>query len=166
MALRDVITVPHPTLRKKAARVEEFDQELQQLIDDMVETMRQEAGVGLAAPQIDVSQRVIVIEFGSEDDPDVPAALYTLVNPRITRFSPDTVSGAEGCLSIPGLMGEVDRAYQVTVEAQDRFGSAVKLHPQGWLARVFQHEIDHINGILYTDRAQQVWKTEEDYDPV
>ncbi len=166
MALREVITVPHPTLRKKAPAVKDFGQDLQTLIDDMVDTMREESGVGLAAPQIDISQRVIVIEFGSEEDPEAPMELHILVNPSISRFSADVVSGAEGCLSIPGLMGEVDRSVQVTVEGQDRFGEPIILHPQGWLARIFQHEIDHINGILYTDRAKQVWKTEEDYKPV
>lgn len=166
MPAREVILVPHPTLRKKSEPVRDFGPELQELIDDMIETMRLESGVGLAAPQVNVSQQVIVIEFGSEEDEELPPELYILVNPKITRFSTDVVLGAEGCLSIPGLMGEVERAYQVTVEGTDRTGNPVILHPEGWLARVFQHEIDHLNGILYTDRATQVWKPDEDFDPV
>jgi peptide deformylase len=166
MSAREVILVPHPTLRKKAEPVKDFGPELQGLIDDMVETMQLESGVGLAAPQVNISQQVIVIEFGSEEEEELPPELYILVNPKITRFSTDVVLGAEGCLSIPGLMGEVERAYQVTIEGQDRSGSPVTLHPEGWLARVFQHEIDHLNGILYTDRATQVWKTDEDFNPV
>ncbi len=166
MSAREVILVPHPTLRKKSEPVSDFGPELQELIDDMVETIRLESGVGLAAPQVNVSQQVIVIEFGSEEEEELPPELYILVNPKITRFSTDAVLGAEGCLSIPGLMGEVERAYQVTVEGKDRTGSPVTLHLEGWLARVFQHEIDHLNGILYTDRATQVWKSDEDFDPV
>jgi len=166
MPVREVIHVPHPTLREKAEKVTAFDDQLQSLIDDMVETMRHEAGVGLAAPQVNVSKRVIVVEFGSEEDESIPPTLYAIVNPRITTFSQDVVSGAEGCLSIPGLIGEVERPRSITIEGKNRHGEPFKMKAEGWLARVFQHEVDHINGMLFTDRASEVWDTEEDYDPV
>ena len=162
MATRKVINVPHPTLRAQAAPVTSFDQELEALLDDMAETMRAAHGVGLAGPQIDVSRRVIVVEIGSEMDEELPPTLYKLVNPEITNFSLETVIGAEGCLSIPGLMGDVERAQRITLEAQDPRGEPIKLQAQGWLARVFQHEVDHLNGVLFTDKAERVWKTDEE----
>lgn len=166
MSVREVINVPHPTLRKKAEKVQNFDEELAVLIDDMIETMRHESGAGLAAPQVNVSRRVIVVEFGSEEDETIPPTLYTLVNPEITKFSQELVTGAEGCLSIPGLMGEVERSQSITLQGKTPQGKAVKIKAEGWLARIFQHEVDHLNGVLYTDRASEVWNTEESYDPV
>jgi len=120
----------------------------------------------LAAPQVNVAKQVILVEYGSEEDEDIPPILYAAVNPKITRFSQETVTGAEGCLSIPGLMGEVDRAQDIVVEAQDRHGKILKLKLSGWTARIFQHEIDHLNGILFTDRTSVVWETDEEYNPV
>lgn len=169
MTLRQVIHVPHPALRKTARPVVEFDSALDQLLEDMVETMQAEAGVGLAGPQIDVNQRVIVVQYGDENNPDLPPALYTLVNPRITNFSEETAVGAEACLSIPDLMGDVERAVRITLEAQNRRGEPIKMKPRGWLARIFQHEVDHLDGILFTDRAEEVWEVdepEEDYHTV
>ncbi|MDZ7844241.1 MAG: peptide deformylase [Anaerolineales bacterium] len=169
MSLRKIVEVPHPSLRNKAERVTEFDQDLKALLDDMVETMRAEDGVGLAGPQIDVGKRVLVVEFGSETDPELPPTVYQLVNPEITRSSPETVLGAEGCLSIPGFMGDVERSLHITIEGQNHRGDPLKMQPRGWLARVFQHEVDHLNGILFTDRAEQVWEIEdeaEDYHAV
>jgi peptide deformylase len=127
----------------------------------MIETMRDAPGVGLAAPQVNVSERVIVVEFGDEEDETVPPKLYVVVNPEITRFSRETEMGVEGCLSIPGLVGEVERYLSVTVKGQNRRGHPIRIKAKGWLARIFQHEIDHVNGILYTDRAVKVWKPEE-----
>jgi peptide deformylase len=166
MPVREVIIIPHPTLRKQAVPVEDFGPDTQQLIDDMVETLHEEAGAGLAAPQVNVSQQVILVEYGSEEDEDIPPTLYVAINPKITRFSPETVTGAEGCLSIPRLMGEVERAQEIVVEGLDRHGKPLKMKLRGWLARIFQHEIDHLNGILFTDRATDVWETDENYNPV
>jgi peptide deformylase len=166
MVPREVIIVPHPTLRRKAAKVSDFGPELQQLIDDMIDTLHSESGAGLAAPQVNVSQQVILVEYGNGEDEDTPPTLYVTVNPKITRFSRQTVIGAEGCLSIPGLMGEVERAEEIIVEGLDRFGKPLKMRLEGWVARIFQHEIDHINGILYTDRTTSVWETDEEYKPV
>ncbi len=166
MPARDIIIVPHPTLRKKAALITDFGPELQELVDDMIITLHEASGAGLAAPQVNVSQQVILVEYGSDEDEDIPPILYVTVNPKISRFSQEIVIGAEGCLSIPGFMGEVDRAQEIVVEGQDRYGKPLKMKFQGWIARIFQHEIDHINGILFTDRTTRVWETDEDYNPV
>ena len=108
MATRTIVTVPEPVLRRKARKVTEFDPDLQKLIDDMVDTMRDEPGVGLAAPQVNVPLRVIVVEFGDEENDAAPPKLYSLINPEIVRSSQEMVSGTEGCLSIPGFLGEVE----------------------------------------------------------
>ena len=115
-------------------------------------------GVGLAAPQVDVPLRVIVVEYGEEDEEQ---KLYAVVNPEIIRASPEHVSGTEGCLSIPGYAGEVERSVAVTVKGSNRRGQPVRIKAEGWLARIFQHEIDHLDGVLFTDRAESVWKLEE-----
>jgi peptide deformylase len=161
MALREIVTIPEPVLRKKARKVTDFGPELQTLIDDMVETMRAAPGVGLAAPQVASPLRVIVVEFGDEDDDEAPQKLYTLVNPEIVRLSEETVVGTEGCLSIPGFIGDVERVEQITIKGQNRQGQPMRVKASGWLARIFQHEIDHLNGVLYTDRALRVWKPAE-----
>jgi len=148
-------------LRRKARPISRFDNGLQTLIDDMIETMRAAPGVGLAAPQVNVSERLIVVEFGDEEDDTVPPKLYVLVNPEITRSSPEEDVGPEGCLSIPGLLGEVERAHAVTVKGKNRHGQPMTVKARGWLARIFQHEVDHLNGVLFTDRATRVWQAEQ-----
>jgi len=180
MGIRQIVTAPNPVLREKAKRVKSITPEVQRLIDDMVETMRQAPGVGLAAPQVGVSQRVIVVEVaeGSEDggserssteaagepaaEPAAPrpTKLYALVNPEISRHSGELESGNEGCLSIPGYLGEVERFSWATVKGLDRHGKPFKLKLRGWPARVFQHEIDHLDGVLFIDRAKRLWKVE------
>lgn len=162
MAIRTINTFPDDVLRRKAETVNQIDQDLQDLIDDMIETMREAPGVGLAAPQIGVSKRVIVVEFGDESDETIPKQLYVLINPEISSTSKKTVEGIEGCLSVPDVVGEVERAQVVTVTGQSRTGKMVKIRAQGWLARIFQHEIDHINGVLYTDRAENLWQPDPD----
>ncbi len=162
MALREIITVPADVLRRKARPVTRFDKELQRLIDDMIETMRTAPGVGLAAPQVAVPWRVIVVEYAeNEEDENAQPRLYVVVNPRITRHSPETEMGVEGCLSIPGLVGEVERALSVTITGKNRHGQPLKIKAKGWLARIFQHEIDHLNGVLFTDRASRIWVPEQ-----
>jgi peptide deformylase len=161
MALREVVTIPDEVLRRKARKVTDFGHDLQELIDDMVETMREAPGVGLAAPQVDESLRVIVVEFGDEENEEAPLKLYMIVNPEISRASKEKVVGAEGCLSIPGFLGDVERAQSVTVKGLNRHGQPMKIKSKGWLARIFQHEIDHLDGVLFTDRAESVWKVED-----
>ena len=155
MAVREIVVVPHPVLRRKASEVVDFGHALQKLIDDMIDTMRAAPGVGLAAPQVNVSQRVIVVEY---EDPEegIPHQLYAVVNPKIVAFSKATEMGVEGCLSIPGIIGEVERASAVEVRGLDRHGRPLHLRLSGWVARIFQHEIDHLNGVLFTDRAVNV----------
>ena len=162
MAVREIVIHPAPVLRRKARKVTDFGPQLQTLIDDMVETMRDAPGVGLAAPQVDVLLRVIVVEFGDEDDEEVPPKLYSVVNPELLKASSDVVTGVEGCLSIPGFAGEVDRSLEVVVKGQNRRGQPIRIKASGWLARVFQHEINHLDGVLFIDLAEKVWRLEEE----
>lgn len=165
MAIRKIITPPNPALRARAKKVKAFKSELHQLIEDMFETLRDASGVGLAAPQVEVSQRVIVVEVQEEsEDPEAPpkpVKRYTIVNPEIVSKSTSRVTGNEACLSIPGYFGEVERYEWVKIRGLDRHGKPLKLKAQGWLARILQHEIDHLEGILFIDRATQVWKVVE-----
>jgi peptide deformylase len=161
MAIRKIIYLPDPILRRKAHKVIVFDKDLQQLIDDMIETLHDAPGVGLAAPQVGVSERVIVVEYGDEEDETVPSKLYVVVNPEISHTSNEMVTGTEACLSVPGLVGDVERLTQIVIKGQNRRGQPVKYKASGWLARVFQHETDHLDGIMYTDRAIRVWKPKE-----
>jgi peptide deformylase len=188
MALRTIVTLPDPVLRRKARPVSSFGKDLQALVDDMIETMREAPGVGLAAPQVGISERLIVIEYTEppEDDEAQPAPhedieagsqvqppgkgpgrqvkpkLYVMLNPEIVKTSTEMVTGVEGCLSIPGLVGDVERYAMVQVKGLSRRGQPMKVKAEGWLARIFQHEIDHINGVVFPDRATRVWKPEPD----
>jgi peptide deformylase len=171
MPVRKILTAAHPALRKRARRVSELTPSLDKLIDDMIETMREAPGVGLAAPQVGVGQRVIVVEYAeneekgepaSEDKPPAPRKLFVVINPEVLRPSAETVVATEGCLSVPGYAGEVERFAEVTVKGLNRRGSPVRLRARGWLARIFQHEVDHLDGVLYTDRARRVWALTQD----
>ncbi|HRQ32543.1 MAG TPA: peptide deformylase [Anaerolineales bacterium] len=166
MTLRNIITLPNPVLKRKARAVTKFDGSLRALIDDMVETMRDAPGVGLAAPQIGLSERIAVIEhFEKEEDEEKEDALkkvWAVINPEIIKASPEMVVGVEGCLSIPGLLGEVERHVEIQVKALNRYGTPVRIKAAGWLARIFQHEIDHLNGVLFTERAIRVWQPQEE----
>jgi len=162
MSIRKVIKLPHPILRRTAHKVEKFDKDLQKLVDDMIETMRDEPGVGLAAPQINLSQRLIVVEYPEDDSvPDAKAKVFVVANPEIIEKSNETVSGIEGCLSVPNLYGQVERAEAITVAGQNQRGDAIKIKAIGWLARIFQHEIDHLNGVLFVDIAEKLYQPEE-----
>ena len=157
-------------MRRKAREVQVFDDELQTLIDDMIETMREVEGVGLAAPQVDVPLRLAVVETLPDTDDEGNEIegsrdLYVIVNPEIVWESRDMVDGVEGCLSIPGYVGEVSRHRSIRVRAQDRYGKKIRLRLHDWDARIFQHEIDHLDGVLYIDRLtapENLW-TEEEY---
>jgi peptide deformylase len=167
MTLREIVSIPDPVLRRKARKVTDFGPELQTLIDDMVETMRAAPGVGLAAPQVAESLQVITIEYREDDEEgeeETPPRLYTLVNPQITRASSEMVIGTEGCLSVPGIVGEVERHEAITVKAQNRRGQPVTIKAKDWLARIFQHEINHLEGVLFTDLTDQLWRPEEHPD--
>ena len=153
MAIREIITLGHPTLRQKARKVTKFGPEPKQLIDDMVETMRTAPGVGLAAPQVNVADRVIVVELPADDEEGLPAELYAFVNPEIIKTSRDKEDGQEGCLSIPGYLGEVERHTEIIVRGQDAAGKPQRVKAYDYLARIFQHEIDHLDGIMFIDRV-------------
>ncbi len=161
MAIREIVFVPDPVLRRKAHKVTDYDKDLQTLVDDMVETMRKAPGVGLAAPQVGIATRLIVVEYGDEEDENAPKKLYIVANPEIVKASEGTENGVEACLSVPGLVGEVDRNLKILVKGYNRRGQPVKIKAEGWLARIFQHEIDHLDGVLFTDRASSVWKPKE-----
>jgi peptide deformylase len=127
----------------------------------MVETLHAAPGVGLAAPQVSVSSRLIVVEYGEEDEEGnetKPKKLYVVINPEIIQASEEKELGIEGCLSIPNLVGEVERNIKITVKGLNRSGKPVKINAEGWLARIFQHEIDHLEGVIFPDRATRVWK--------
>jgi peptide deformylase len=167
MAILKIVTVndpDHEVLFKNAQRVRDFGPQLHQLLDDMIETMRAAPGVGLAAPQVGVSLRVAVIEYPEdEEDPENTKRLYEIINPEIIKKRGAEI-GQEGCLSIPGLAADVERATQIVVRAQDRFGKEIRIKAYGWLARIFQHEIDHLAGTLMTDRAVQLYKLVKNAD--
>jgi len=144
MAVRRIYTFADPVLRRKGQPVARIDRDTRRLIDDMIDTMRAADGMGLAAPQVGVSQRIFVAEL--DDD------VYVLINPRVVRASAETEIGDEGCLSLPGYCGPVERRLRVTVRGQDRRGKPVTIEAEDVLARCFQHELDYLDGILYTDR--------------
>lgn len=144
-----------PVLRQKAKPVKKINQSLRALLDDMVETMHAAPGIGLAAPQVGISKRVVVIDVGD--------GLYELINPEITRRNGKKQSW-EGCLSIPGYVGLVERSEEVTVKALDRQGKQYWIEADGLLAICLQHEIDHLDGILYPDIALEVKVAEADDD--
>lgn len=163
MAIREILTVPHEVLRKKAKKVTNFGADFQQTVEDMIETMHDAPGTGLAATQIGLLQRLIVVEYPKDDEvEDSPLKLYVVANPEIVESSEEKEMGIEGCLSVPGLVGEVERNLRIVVKGQNRQGKNVKLKLENWVARVFQHEIDHLDGVLYTDRATEVWKPSEE----
>lgn len=153
MALREIVTLGHPTLRQKARKVTRFGPELRQLIDDMVETMRLAHGVGLAAPQVNLAERVVVIELPADEEEGTPAELYAFVNPEVVKTSRDVEEGQEGCLSIPGYVGDVPRHTMVVVRGLDAYGKPQRVRAYDYLARIFQHEIDHLDGVLFIDRV-------------
>ncbi len=148
--VRKVRLLGDPVLRKEAEDVVAYDDRLRSLVRDMFETMYHEEGIGLAAPQIGVSARVIVLDLRREDHEDEPMAL---VNPRLTWTSDETAKQTEGCLSIPSLEEIVERPARVRVEARDPEGDPIELEADDLLARALQHEIDHLDGILFLDRV-------------
>ena len=163
MTLRAIVTLPDPILRRKARAVTTFDKKLQTVIDDMIETMRAAPGVGLAAPQVGISERLIVVEYyqnekAEEAEDETKKKVWVVLNPEIVKASEEKVMGVEGCLSVPNLVGEVERHAAIQVKGLNRRGQPMRVKAQGWLARIFQHEIDHLNGVVFTDRAAKVWK--------
>lgn len=150
MALREIVLVPDPILRREAMPVDTFDDDLRRLVADMVETMHAAPGIGLAGPQVNVSSRVAVVDVSAGEEPD---GVVVLVNPVIEESSGSLVD-VEGCLSIPEITDQVERATEIEVRAHDVHGEPFSLHAEGLLARAIQHEIDHLDGILFIDRLR------------
>jgi peptide deformylase len=153
MTVRTIRVLPDPVLRQRAKKVTKVDDSIQRLIDDMIETMRAVAGVGLAAPQVGVSLRVAVIEIPGDE-------VIVLVNPEIIKRKGERIIG-EACLSIPGYQGEIRRSLLVKVKAQDRQGRKFRLKGDELLAQALEHEIDHLDGVLYIDRLDEADKLQK-----
>lgn len=147
MAIRNVIQVGDPTLRKKSFEVTDFGKKTQELLDDMKETLIKENGAGLAAPQVGVLRRIFIVMVDDE--------YYECINPQIIKSSGKQV-GEEGCLSVKGKSGVVERPNKVTVMAYDRNGKKFKVNAEGFIARAFCHENDHLDGVLYIDKATKI----------
>src|SRR5437764_8786559 len=157
MPLREIVKHPHPVLRQRARPVTRLTDSIRRLIADMIETMRDAPGVGLAAPQVGECLRLFVYDDGD-------GRSGALINPEIVDRAGEEI-GTEGCLSIPRLEGEVPRAQRIVVTGLDRRGKRVRIAAEDLLARVFQHEIDHLDGVLFTDRAEPAtlhWLTDDE----
>jgi peptide deformylase len=161
MVIRSLASSGDPVLRTKAKKVHDFGPSLQELIDDMVDTMHDAPGVGLAAPQIGVSLRVAVIELPVDEEEEerdpYSGKLIVLCNPEVVKTWGEEEQ-QEGCLSMPEYVGEVSRASRVVVKAQDRRGKQIRVRAEGFMARVLQHEIDHLNGMIFVDRVESLDK--------
>jgi len=158
MALLRIRHDGDPVLRKKSRKVEKPDPIILLMMDDMAETMYGVNGIGLAAPQVGVNKRFVVVDVGDGQ------GLFKMINPRVIATSETSCVDVEGCLSVPGLQGEVERPETITVKAMGPDGKYFKKEAEGLLARCIQHEIDHLDGILFTDKAISVWepKAEEE----
>lgn len=157
MAIKMIVKEPDPILRQKSKPVPKITPNIHKLLDNMADTMYDAQGVGLAAVQIGILKRVIIVDIGGQEDEE--GQLYELINPEIIASSGEQI-GPEGCLSIPGLNGDVKRADHITIKGLDRDGHELVIHAEGYLARAFQHEIDHLNGILFTDIAETIYERE------
>ena len=151
MTVRTLHLLGSPVLRQKAKAVAHVDDEVRALVDDLLETMRAAKGVGLAANQIGVARRVAVVDVGEEDPPPL-----VLINPVIVERGDEVETAEEGCLSIPEIYGDVERQVRVVVEALDRDGKQYRAETAGYKARAIQHEIDHLDGILFLDHLSAV----------
>lgn len=154
MAVLPIRIYPDPVLRVRCREVVSFDAGLRKLAADMIETMHAAPGVGLAAPQIGVDLRLAVVDLSVGED---PRQVYVVVNPEIVRKAGSEVA-EEGCLSLPGITDKVDRPTHVTVKAQDLDGNPIQIDADDWLARAFCHEIDHLDGVLFTDHLRGLRK--------
>jgi len=153
MAIREIVYLGDPVLRTEAEDVTVFDDELRALVRDMFETMYHADGIGLAAPQIGLSTRVIVVDLRRQDEDEPEPRRVAVVNPVVTWSSKEVAKQTEGCLSIPGLEEVVQRPVAVTVEGQDPEGNDIVVEADDLFARALQHEIDHIDGVLFIDRV-------------
>jgi len=153
MALRPILVAPDPVLKAKAKPVETVDDEMRLLMDDMLETMYEAPGIGLAAPQVGVSKRVIVMDIAREDEPKAPLCM---ANPELVWVSDEDSVYEEGCLSVPEHYADVVRPAEIRVKYLDRAGKPQELKADGLLATVIQHEMDHLEGILFIDHLSSL----------
>ena len=156
MALRQILTEPNKILREKSQLVEKVDSDLQKLMDDMLETMYAAPGIGLAAIQVGVPKRVIVMDLSKQDEPKQP---MFFVNPEIVEKSQNNSTYEEGCLSVPGQFAEIERPEKCHVKYLDYYGKSKEIKAEGMLATCIQHEIDHLQGILFIDHLSKLKKT-------
>lgn len=152
MAVRRIETMGARVLREEAAHVQELGDDVRRLVRDLFDTMYDAQGIGLAAPQVGVSQRVLVVDVPGEDESGDGRQVFALVNPVVAEFSTETQRESEGCLSIPGIEEVVTRSARVVVEAMSPGGKPLRIEAHGLLARALQHEIDHLDGVLFIDR--------------
>ncbi len=154
MSVLPIVKFPNEILEKKCEEVTAFDQELAKLLDNMYETMIEADGVGLAAPQVGVAKQIAIVEIDEEE------GTLELINPRILKQEGQDVD-VEGCLSFPGIYGEVERPYSIRVKAQDRNGNHYELEAEDYYARAILHEMDHLEGVLFTSKVIRYVKEEE-----
>jgi peptide deformylase len=154
LAIKEIVEHPSPILLKKCKEVVKFDKKLAELLDDMYETMKEVDGVGLAAPQVGEAIRVAIVEVDEEQE------VIELINPVVTAVGGSEIE-IEGCLSFPGIYGEVERPFYVKVEAQERDGSLYEIEAEGYEARAILHEIDHLNGVLFDSKIIRIVDLEE-----
>lgn len=153
MALMTILTDENPRLRLKSHKVTKFDKSLRELAQNMLETMEDANGIGLAAPQVGILQRLIVIDIPEDLEFEGSEAFHAVVvNPEIVKASGEQI-GEEGCLSVPGWYGDVKRYFAVTMRGRDVYGKEIKIKAEGLPARCLQHEIDHLDGIIFTDKV-------------
>ena len=156
MALRQILTEPNKILREKSLFVEKIDEDLQKLMDDMLETMYAAPGIGLAAIQVGIPKRVIVLDIAQKDGPRNP---MFFINPEITERSKNNLTYEEGCLSVPGQFAEIDRPDKCHIKYLDYHGQPKEIKAEGMLATCIQHEIDHLEGILFIDYLSKLKKS-------
>ena len=154
MAILEIIKHPNPILEQKCETVTKFDKKLANLLDDMHETMLENDGVGIAAPQINVAQRIAIVDFNEGQEP------IEMINPELALFE-GADTDIEGCLSFPGIFGEVERFDHIKIKAQERDGSWYELEAEGYEARAILHEMDHLEGILFTSKISKYVSQEE-----
>jgi peptide deformylase len=154
MAVREILQIGDPVLRKRSSKITHFAA-VAELVQDMIESMEAANGVGLAAPQIGVSKRLIIVEMPDDESYPHPGERWVMCNPEVVKVSRETEIGQEGCLSVAGYVGMVERPVSAIIRGQDIRGKKLRIKAEGFLARAFLHEIDHLNGVLYVDLAEE-----------
>lgn len=155
MAIRNILQYPDPLLREKCKSVSKIDNRIRKILDDMAETMYEAPGIGLAASQIGITERLIVVDIGSDEETKRQAKLYKIINPEIVEKK-GSIEYEEGCLSLPGIKDLVKRAAEITLQGLDENANEISIKADGLLAICFQHELDHLDGILFIDHLSRL----------